>query len=329
MENRSKIFVKAEVVFIVSLFVALTASAMASPFPKAFFSSTRQTMHHGVCSSDETELKYYEEEGLSTVIGACNNGVWKTAIRLTQDEMAAYSDWTMTKVNVAFSADNGCPYIYVRIYVFDKGATSTKPGPIIVDDTIAKLDTTGITTIPLVTPVNLSGHEELWVAVEWNDTWDIGYYAWLDTVTGPHVPQKGDWYYLNNAWGEVYIGGADYDGNWGIGAIIEGLGAAKLAIGNITGPLGITADVRNIGETNATNINWSINVTGGLFKRVNTMVTGTMATLAPGASFGIRMGLFFGFGKILIVISVKAQNALEITVKMYGFLCGPFVLQIK
>jgi hypothetical protein len=134
---------------------------------------------------------------------------------------------------------------------------------------------------------------------------------------------------LYNAWGVFLTGGGVYDGNWGIGGIIEGPCAAKLAIGNIKGPLGITADVRNIGETNATNITWSINVTGGLFKRVNKMATGTIVSLAPGASVGISLDRFFGFGKILIVVSVKAQNALKITVTMNGFLCGPFVLQIR
>ena len=66
-----------------------------------------------------------------------------------------------------FHADNGCPTIGVKIYIYDKGTTETKPGAVIVSDTTATLDTTGVTTIPLVTPVNLSGHEELWVAVEW------------------------------------------------------------------------------------------------------------------------------------------------------------------
>ncbi len=66
--------------------------------------------------------------------------------------MAVYKEWTMTKVNVAFSREGGHPPIDVRIYIYDKG-TNIRPGPIIANDTTYTLDTTGVTTIPLVTPV--------------------------------------------------------------------------------------------------------------------------------------------------------------------------------
>jgi hypothetical protein len=155
------------------------------------------------------------------------------------------------------------------------------------------------------------------------------YYAWLDTTTGPHVPQKGDFYYLNNAWGEIYTGGADYDGNWGIGAIVEGSGLAELSIGNIKGPMGIKADISSIGVNDANNVQWSITVTGGLLKKVNKTATGTVATLAAGASTPISLGTFIGFGKINIAITVKAQNSLEVTAAKSAFLLGPFVIGIK
>jgi hypothetical protein len=332
MENRTKTFVKVGVVLIVSLLVTSSTTAMSSFLQKEFFSSIKQTIEYNSCSSAETELKYYREEGLSTVIGVCSNGFWKSAIRLTQDEMAAYSDWTMTKVNVAFSADNGCPYIYIRIYIYDKGSTSTIPGSIIVNDTIAKLDTTGITTVPLVTPVNLSGHEELWVAVEWNDTWTGPgvYYAWLDTITGPHVPQKGDFCYLNNVWSEMYTSGADFDGNWGIGAIVEGLGATQLSIGNIKGLIGITAEVSNIGGIDtAKNVSWSIAVTGGLFHKVTVLETGILSGIGIGSSVEIDTGVFFGFGKITISITAGAENALEVSAIKTAYVLGPFVVGIK
>jgi hypothetical protein len=318
---------------IAALFIGTSAVAIGSTPEKLTLTSTKKSGTFFNPARDEVELKYYMEEGLSTVIGIGGGTppyIWKTAIRLTQDEMAAYTDWTMTKVNVAFSADNGCPSIGIRIYIYDKGTTPTKPGAVIVSDTTATLDVTGITTIPLITPVNLSGHEELWVAIEWTQMeTDTAYYAWLDTVTGPHIPQKGDFYYLNNAWGEIYVGGADYDGNWGIGAIIEGAGLAELSIGNIKGPMGIKADVTNVGANIANNVQWSIAVTGGLLKRVNATATGTAATLAPAAVTPISLGMFLGFGKISIVITAKAQNANEVSATKSAFLLGPFVLSIK
>jgi hypothetical protein len=334
MKNNAKKFLKAGLVLCIAvLFVGTSAAAIANAPEKISIASSKQTTTPSGPTRDETELKYYDEAGLSTVIGIQGGTgpyIWKTAIRLTQDEMAAYMDWTMTKVNVAMTADNGVPSIDVRIYVYDKG-TATHPGAIIVNDTTYTLDITGVTTIDLVTPVDLAGHDELWVAVEWTQ-YEPGpgaYYAWLDTLTGPHVAQKGDWYYLNSAWGEIYTGGVDYDGNWGIGAIVEGQGLAELSIGNIKGPIGIKADVQNTGAVDATNVEWSIAVTGGLLKMVNASATGTAATLTAGGSTPASVGMFFGFGKINIVITATAQNAIAVSASKSAFLLGPLVVGIK
>ncbi|DAC72167.1 MAG TPA: hypothetical protein DSN98_06680, partial [Thermoplasmata archaeon] len=148
-------------------------------------------------------------------------------------------------------------------------------------------------------------------------------------TAGGAVDGKGDWYYLNNAWGEIQTGGADYDGNWGIGAIIEGAGMAQLAIGNIKGPIGIKADVQNAGTVDANNVQWTITVTGGLLKRVNTTATGTSPSLVASTSLPISVGMFFGFGKISIVITAKAQNAIEVSASKSAFLLGPMVIGIK
>jgi hypothetical protein len=328
MENRTSKLTKAGILFIVAILIVSSVTVMASAPQKISFSSTTKTMTLSDSSKGETELKYYEEEGLSTVIGVCADDYWKIGIRLTQMEMAAYMDWTMTKVNVAFSADNGCPYIDARIYIFDEG-DETHPGSIIVNDTLVRLNTTGVHTIPLVTPVNLSNHNELWVAVEWRDNFSFDYYAWLDTITGPAVDKKGDWYYLNSAWGEIQTGGADYDGNWGIGAIIKGEGVTQLAIGNIKGPMGIKADVQNIGADNATDVQWSITVTGGVLNRVNAIVTGTTASLLAGESVPLWVWTFFGLGTITIIITAEAKNANQISSTKSAFLLGSFVFGIQ
>jgi hypothetical protein len=336
MKNNTKKFLKAGIVMCIAvLFIGTSAAAITQAPQKLSFASTTQAMTSGSPSRDEVELKYYMEEGLSTVIGiegGTGPYIWKTAIRLTQDEMAAYTDWTMTAVNVAMSYDNGLTQpMDVRIYIYDKGTTSTKPGAVIVSDTTASLDSTAVHTIPLVTPVNLSGHEELWVAVEWTQ-YDPGpgvYYAWLDTVTGPHVPMKGDFYFLNNVWGEIYTGGANYDGNWGIGAIIQGEGLAELSIGNIAGPIGVKAEVQNTGTVDANNVAWSIEVTGGILKMVNKSETGTSPSLVSGGALPISVGMFLGLGKISIHIAAEATNALSVSTTKSAFVLGPLVIGIK
>jgi len=334
MKNNTKKFLKAGLVMcIAALFVGTSAAAIGNMPEKLSLTSTKKTATLFGPLRDEVELKYYMEEGLSSVIGITGGTgpwVWKSAIRLTQDEMAAYTDWTMTDVNVACSIDE-LPNLTmdIRIYIYDKGTTSTKPGAIIVNDTTAILDTTGTTRVPLVTPVDLAGHDELWVAVEWTQ-YDTGvHYAWMDTLTGPAVDGKGDWIYLNAAWTETQTFGANFDGNWGIGAIIEGAGLAELSIGNIKGPIGIKADLSNIGSNVANNIQWSISVTGGILKMINKTATGTAATLNAGATTPMSLGLFLGFGKISIVIAADAQNANAVSTTKSAFVLGPLVIGIK
>ncbi len=292
------------------------------------FSSTTKLLALSDSSKGETELKYYMEEHLDKLVSVMGiyPALWKSAIRLTQDEMATYKNWTMTKVNVAFSREGGHPPIDVRIYIYDKG-TNIRPGPIIANDTTYTLDTTGVTTIPLVTPVDLCGHEELWVAVEWNQLGPF-LFAWMDTLSGPHIQNKSDFEYTGS-WQQLHDVYPEGDGRWGIGAIIEGQDMTQLAIGNIKGPMGIKANVLNIGEDDATNVTWSITITVGLFKRINISITGTIPVLAAGASKQINSGIFFGFGKINIEITAKAPNVPEVLATKSAFLLGPFVLGIK
>ncbi|HWR62975.1 MAG TPA: hypothetical protein VN365_01065 [Candidatus Thermoplasmatota archaeon] len=326
-----KIVIKVEAFFII---IALLISSVAISYPqtkKMYSVMTAKTFPHTDSSRVEIELRYYLEENLDQAIGIPAGPppiIWQTAIRLTQDELAAYSDWIMTRVNVAFYGESGQSEIDVRIYIYEKGSTSTKPGPIIVNDTTAHLDTTGVTTIPLVTPVNLAGYEELWVAVEWTQS-EPGpglYYAWIDTLSGPHVPDKSDFVKTGIYWNQLHIILPEVDGRWGIGAIVEGTGLAELSIGNIKGPKGVTADISNIGENPANNVEWSITAKGGILKRVDACATGTTTTLEAGVVLPIALESFMGFGKINIVITATAQNALEVSTIKSAILLGPFVV---
>jgi len=97
---------------------------------KSQFLSMKKTQSSAFDSfNNETELKYYDVKCLDIILGF-ERDIWKSAIRLTQDEMAAYAGWTLTKVNVAFNADEGCSVADVRIYLYDKG-TNVHPGPLL------------------------------------------------------------------------------------------------------------------------------------------------------------------------------------------------------
>jgi hypothetical protein len=332
VKNNTKKFLKAGLVIcIAALFIGTSAAAITNTPEKIFINSSKKIATSSDPKRDEVELKYYAEENLDNVIGLSGGTYptkWKSAIRLTQDELGAYADWTITKINVAYSGDEVPDGIDVQIYLYNKGTSQVRPGSVIVSDTTAHLTETGITTIPLNTTVPVAGHDEIWVAVEWTQAVDLEHYAWIDTASGPHVENKSDFIYLGG-WTQLHIALPSVDGRWGIGAIVEGSGLAELSIGNIKGPMGIKADVSNIGANVANNLEWSIAVTGGILKKVDKSATGTAATLGAGASTPISLGTFIGFGKISIVITAKAQNALQVSATKSAFLLGPFVLSIK
>jgi hypothetical protein len=60
--------------------------------------------------------------------------------------------------------------------------------------------------------------------------------------------------------------------------------------------------VTNVGDGEATNVPWGITVTGGILGRINVSTTGTIATLAPGASTTVTTsGFILGLGAISVV----------------------------
>jgi len=102
-----------------------------------------------------------------------------------------------------------------------------------------------------------------------------------------------------------------------------------LEIGSIIGGLGIKSSVKNTGERAAINVTWTITLDGKLVF-VGKSSTGTIVTIAAGEEEAIKTGFNFGFGKINIVITAKAENTLEeVSAKKTAFLLGPFVVGIK
>jgi hypothetical protein len=310
---------------IILVLMGTSAIALIEPNDRPTMSKARTGLHES--SRDQTELRYYDPNTLSTVIGVtCQDIYWKTAIRLTHTELAPYNTWNITQVIIGFGEDYAEGPMTVRIYIYDKG-TETHPGDIIVDDTTAVLNGTALIPVNLLTPVSLVGHDEIWVAVEWHQISDGVHYAFIDA--GPHVEGKGDWLYLNNVWHSLYAdSGGMINGNWALGAVVEGHWSTTLGIGDINGPLGIQTEVQNTGASVAYNISWSLAVKGGILGIVDKTATGTSTILHAGEAIPISIPVFLGFGKIRIEISTQASNAAEVTETKSAFLLGPLVIGI-
>ena len=90
---------------------------------------------------------------------------------------------------------------------------------------------------------------------------------------------------------------------------VGGVATPKIEIQEIKGGLGVSAVIVNTGDAPATNVPWTITITGGLLNRINKVKTDTIGTLNPGDSVTVKSGIFFGFGKI--AIEVNAGTATE------------------
>jgi len=90
----------------------------------------------------------------------------------------------------------------------------------------------------------------------------------------------------------------------------------------------VQASIKNTGEIDASNIKWSIAVTGGVRKKINANADGTIGELAIGGTNSISTGkrsIKHGFGRITITVNANAGGeSFELTAK--GFVVGRVVI---
>lgn len=94
-------------------------------------------------------------------------------------------------------------------------------------------------------------------------------------------------------------------------------------IGDIKGGiLGVNTVIRNIGGGDATDVEWSINVEGGILGLIDTSTEGTIETLAIDGEEAVKTkGIIFGLG--LVDITVTADTVSKI---VQGIVLGPFII---
>jgi hypothetical protein len=87
----------------------------------------------------------------------------------------------------------------------------------------------------------------------------------------------------------------------------------------IAGGFGVTATVSNDGSEPASNLPWTIELSGPVF--VGAETSGTIDTLAPGQETTIGTGLVFGIGPTTITVTAGGASS-----SASGFVLGPLVL---
>jgi carboxypeptidase T len=111
---------------------------------------------------------------------------------------------------------------------------------------------------------------------------------------------------------------------WGDGSMLKSIivtGGGNpsnpvLALGNFTASLGkVSITVKNTGDVDATNVNVTLSVTGGLLGRINTQKTQVIPALAIGEEVTITTdGFIIGLGKITLSASAYCNDAIPQTV---------------
>jgi hypothetical protein len=92
-----------------------------------------------------------------------------------------------------------------------------------------------------------------------------------------------------------------------------------LDITSIKGGTKISATVSNTGDAAATNVEWTMKVTGGILKRINKTYTDTIPTLAIAGQETIQStGLILGLGPIVITISATCDEGASKQVSSSG-----------
>lgn len=82
----------------------------------------------------------------------------------------------------------------------------------------------------------------------------------------------------------------------------------EIVIGEVTGGIGITAEIKNIGAGDAQDVEWNIALDGGLII-LGKSAEGTISSLPAGESTEVKSGLVFGFGKPTINITAAEATA--------------------
>ncbi|UCD13114.1 MAG: hypothetical protein JSW60_06020 [Thermoplasmatales archaeon] len=101
-----------------------------------------------------------------------------------------------------------------------------------------------------------------------------------------------------------------------------------LEIHSISGGFGINAEIKNFGDTDASVINWIINLDGRLifYGKEN---TGTIENLSAGESEIIKSGLILGIGKATITLSAECFEGSSDEKSTSGFLILPLVVGVR
>jgi len=141
--------------------------------------------------------------------------------------------------------------------------------------------------------------------------WDDGTYSdWLgpfdsgDTVLAGHTWMEAEMYEVRVKAKDIY----NRESDWSEPKTIRILGASVLEIGNITGSLfKVSTVIKNVGDADATNVDWSITLDGGLIL-LGRETSGSIISIPARDEVTISSDLIFGFGRTKIIVTAECAE---------------------
>lgn len=156
-----------------------------------------------------------------------------------------------------------------------------------------------------------------------------------DTVTWTEWLESGEIASLNHTWEKpgdykIKVKARDeygLDSEWSESLLVTIVSAAPyLDIIKIKGGFAkVSAVIKNIGSLEASDVNCSISVTGGMLGLIDVSAEETFETLAIDEEKTVTVGKIFGLGKINVTVTASAPSANTATKTANGFVLGPFV----
>ena len=157
--------------------------------------------------------------------------------------------------------------------------------------------------------------------VSWGDTvsdW-LGLYSSGENVSFTHTWTKVGTY-------DIRVQAKDSGGlesDWSEASSIIITEAPHIQIGAIIGGVGVSAEIKNVGTTELSNVNWSISLKGGLVP-LGRETTGNISELLPNLSTKVTTGFVLGLGSVEILITAG-----EVHKSATAFIIGPFFFHVQ